>query len=295
MMERIVIWGAGNTYKWYYKFLKEHMDAGSIEIVAIVSRTNNLCINGVRVIKPSEVNKYDFDRLVLCVCEKYQKYVFEDVQRHNITDEKLIRCSQYIKTIGFDTATYNELINNQISVLNEILNANDEQISSIEWIKNKIKEYGVYPLKETTNTSVFWTQWGILQVIDEFAHFCKFISQKRFESVIEIGVYKGRSSYFMCALLTRINPNLRYICVDIVDWMDSFDEFHKILPSIEKCIPNTSYDFKDISFDMVFIDADHSYDSTMQDYLNVGSKSKKLTVFHDIYAHEYDDLNGGWC
>ena len=75
--------------------------------------------------------------------------------------------------------------------------------------------------------------------------------------------------------------------------MDSFDEFHKILPSIEKCIPNTSYDFKDISFDMVFIDADHSYDSTMQDYLNVGSKSKKLTVFHDIYAHEYDDLNGG--
>lgn len=292
-MERIVIWGAGNTYKWYYKFLKEHMDAGSIEILAIVSRSNHSHIDGIKVIRPSNVIEYDFDRLVLCVCEKYQKYVYEDIQQYSIIDTKIIGCSQYIKTIGFDTDKYNKMIKTQVSVLKEILNASNEQVSSVEWIKNKIKEYGVYPLKEIKNTSVFWTQWGILQIIDEFAHFCAFISQKHFESVIEIGVYKGRSSYFICALLTRVNPNLRYICVDIADLMDSFAEFHRILPGIEKCIPTTSYDFQDVSFDMVFIDANHSYDSTIQDYLNVGCKAKKLTVFHDIYAHEYDDLNGG--
>lgn len=62
---------------------------------------------------------------------------------------------------------------------------------------------------------------------------------------------------------------------------------------MEKKIPSTSEDYKGESYDFVFIDADHSYDGAMQDYLNIGQYAKKLTVFHDIYAHEYDEYNGG--
>lgn len=31
----------------------------------------------------------------------------------------------------------------------------------------------------------------------------------------------------------------------------------------------------------------------MEDYRNVGEGAGKIVTFHDIYAHEYDGLNGG--
>ena len=292
-MEKIIVWGAGKTYSWYRKFLREHIQAGSIEIIAIVSRNNHAYIDGVKVIKSNEVKDYSFDSLVICVCEKYMGIVHNEIAKLNIGSVKVIGCSRYIKTIGFETLRYQNIVKKQCLILTQLLEAKDEQVSSYRWIRDKICEYGVYPFKDIEDESILWTQWGILQIIDEFAQFCVFISQYYLKDVVEIGVYKGRSSYFICALLTRINPHIRYVCVDIEDWMDSFEQYHAILPGIERCVPSTSIDFKDKKFDMVFIDAEHSYDATMLDYLTVGNKANKFTVFHDIYAHEYDFLNGG--
>lgn len=55
----------------------------------------------------------------------------------------------------------------------------------------------------------------------------------------------------------------------------------------------SSFEWIGKAYDFVFIDADHSYDASMRDYMNLGQYAKKMTVFHDIYAHEYDNLNGG--
>lgn len=292
-MEKIIVWGTGNTYRWYRKFLKEHIEAGSIEIIAIVSRKNHDYLDGIKVIMPNKVKDYSYDTLVLCVCEKYREIVVNDIAKLNMGNIKMIDCSRYIKTIGFDTPRYKSIVKKQCTILTELLQARDEQVSSNKWMKAKICEYGVYPFEEIRDKDILWTQWGILQIIDEFTQFCVYISQQYVRDAIEIGVYKGRSSYFVCALLSRINPKIHYICVDVEDWMDSFEQYHAILPGIHKCIPSTSADFKDKRFDMVFIDADHSYDMAMLDYLHVGNKANKFTFFHDIYAHEYDFLNGG--
>ena len=65
------------------------------------------------------------------------------------------------------------------------------------------------------------------------------------------------------------------------------------MTGVQTCALPISDDYKGESYDFVFIDADHSYDAAMRDYLNVGQYAGKLTVFHDIYAHEYDECNGG--
>ena len=186
-------------------------------------------------------------------------------------------------------------IKRQLNVLERILNATDKEIHDVNFLLSAIKEYGVTPLAwlQELDDTTYYTEDGMIQVPGEFASFCHFLVDMKIDSAIEVGVYRGRSSYFMCAMLYRNNPNLVYDIVDIEDHLDGYDEFRRILPCLNKCIPNASDDFVKKSYDFVFIDADHSYDAAMRDYLNVGRFAKKLVCFHDIFAHEYDSLSGG--
>ena len=188
-----------------------------------------------------------------------------------------------------------EDIQRQIAVLNRILKATDEEVNSLKfWLEN-VKEYGVYPFQWLVelDKSSYYTENGIMQVQGEIASFCRFLSGQKISSAIEIGVYRGRSSYLICAAIYRSNSDLKYDMVDIKDNLDEFEKFQSVLPCIRKNIPCTSADFTSKKFDFVFIDADHSYEASMLDYRNVGRYARKLVCFHDIYAHEYDAQGGG--
>lgn len=80
--------------------------------------------------------------------------------------------------------------------------------------------------------------------------------------------------------------------VDIEDKLVHYEEISALIPSLEKCIPHTSYDFAGEAYDFCFIDGDHSYQGMMTDWNNLGQHAG-ITVFHDIYAHEYDEYDGG--
>lgn len=183
----------------------------------------------------------------------------------------------------------------QIRVLNRIIQASDEEANSLSFWMQNIKEYGIFPFSWLVELDAGsnYTENGIMQVQGEIANFCRFLSGQELHTAIEIGVYRGRSSYLICAAIYRKNPDLLYDMVDIVDGLDEFDEFKKVLPCIRKQIPHTSNDFAEKEYDFVFIDADHSYEGSMTDYINVGRYAKKLVCFHDIYAHEYDAQGGG--
>lgn len=183
----------------------------------------------------------------------------------------------------------------QIEVIKKILQASDSEVERISFWMNIVKEYGIYPfqwLVELDEAGIYTTN-GMMQVQGEIASFCRFLSNQEIHTAMEIGVWRGRSSYFICATLYRKNRDLIYNMVDIVDGLDEYEEFQKVLPCLRKQIPHTSDDFVGQEYDFVFIDADHSYEASMKDYTNVGCFAKKLVCFHDIYAHEYDAEGGG--
>lgn len=182
----------------------------------------------------------------------------------------------------------------QLNVLKKLLKATDAEVNDYFWMMERISEYGLYPFDITMHyfPNARYTKNGMMQVPSEFAAFCNFISNLQVESAIEVGVYRGRSSYFISALLFRKNKQLKYTMVDIHDHLDNFEAYCEIIPCI-KVIPATSQDFKHNHYDFVFIDADHSYEASMLDFLNVGQFANKVVCFHDIHGREYDKLNGG--
>ena len=188
----------------------------------------------------------------------------------------------------------------QLRILRELMEAPYEDITNRDWLKQKLYAYGFNPffkLAKDPESGVTWTTCGILQVPEEFVDFCLYLADGRWKGeireAVEIGVWRGNSSYILAALLCRNNPGMTYNMVDISDNLVHFDEAKEIIPSLRKRIPSTSDNLAGRSFDFCFIDADHSYDGMMRDYMNVGQHTAKILAFHDIYGHEYDHLNGG--
>lgn len=185
---------------------------------------------------------------------------------------------------------------NQLSSIMKILQCTDEEFKSFDFILDRVKEFGL--------ANANWPAWGdylkvrnsdffgLLQIPAEFARFCMFIAKLNISSAIEIGVFHGASSYFICAILQRINPNMSYTMVDIEDYVEYFDIFKEHL-NLNKKIPSTSADFVEQRYDFVFIDADHGYNGVKTDYINVGQYCNIACAFHDIHAYEYCNLDGG--
>lgn len=92
----------------------------------------------------------------------------------------------------------------------------------------------------------------------------------------EIGVFKGGSHLLIKNILELKNPKLESVGIDIQDRHLTEDIKNYINLHI-----GTSEDFKGQSFDLTFIDGDHSYEGVSTDYKNIGQYSK-IVMFHDI-------------
>ncbi len=292
-MDRIIIWGTGHTYELLRRYIMELENEGKALILKYVSKMIVPEIDGHPVITSGELVHEDYDRILICAETEQAFDIRTEIKKLGISGDKVEYAIEYLKVNSSLGKDYGETVHKQCEVLSKILHSTDSEISAYEWMYERICEYGIYPFKELEDPRIFKTLFGILQTIEEFTEYCNYLSTLTVRSALEIGVFKGRSSYLMCAILARKNPELEYLCVDIFDNMDSFDEYQKVLPMLKKCIPNTSDDYKKEEFNFVFIDGDHSYDGSINDYNNVGQFANVITVFHDIYGHEYDGKNGG--
>lgn len=298
-MQKILIWGTGNTYTLLFPKIKQLEDNHLFQISALINKSGKNFLDGYKVISSADISCVEYDYIVICAEGEQAASILAEAKRMDISNKKIRHIEEFMieQDENFEKL-HSNVIQRQLNVINRILNASDNEINNLEWMLSCIEEYGIYPFervhgKENRIKTVEGEEsWGILQIPEEFAEFCCFINTLNIQTVAEVGVFKGRSSYFLCAILSRKNLE-QYLCIDIIDCMDEFERFAELLPALKRAIPATTADYKGNAFDMVFIDADHSYDGSILDYYNLGQHAHTLTAFHDIYGHEYDHENGG--
>ena len=298
-MKKIVVWGIRGVFAMNEPILTMLIKKGEISVVGAVdsnSRSQKV-LGEIEVQNPENLLNWEYDYVVVTSQKETYSCIVSAAEKIGISERKCIYISDFLNEYKDEVSLYfNMERNRQYEILREILNAADEEVANYDWMYEKVCDYGIYCFQENYYKfpEIRWSERGMQQVPSEFTTLCVQLSKLReVKSAIEIGVFKGLSSYFMCAVLSRRNPDLIYTQVDIQDRLEDFEKFKAILPALSKKIPSTSDDYIEQKYDYVFIDADHSYDGSMKDYLNVGQYANKMLVFQDIYAHEYDNENGG--
>lgn len=183
-----------------------------------------------------------------------------------------------------------------LKVVERILSSSDAEFESRGFLLDRCLEFGLsrQPWKNWSRFSTHMnsSRFGLQQWPTEFVDYLQFVSRLGIGTAAELGVFLGGSSYFAAAVLQRANPQLVYTMVDIRNRLLGFPKFSRVL-NLDKRIPMTSSEMAGEAFDLVFIDADHSYMGSKMDWLNLGRSARKAVAFHDIHGHSYSEKYQG--
>jgi len=139
------------------------------------------------------------------------------------------------------------------------------------YIDNRGNIYGS-KYKDCVNASC-----GLWQKPVELSTLLTILNTQNIQTFLNIGTFNGYTFNFIASCIT-IDPN---------DFVGSNKKYPYIYLSC------TSDTFKNIPFDLVFIDGDHSYEAVKKDWENVG-RFAKVIVFHDINDLPCPDVRKFW-
>jgi hypothetical protein len=122
----------------------------------------------------------------------------------------------------------------------------------------------------------------------QFAGYLAYLSTKKIESYLEIGVRHGGTFIITCEYLKRFNPLQRMIAVDPFPGL-ALAAYQQLEPRVEH-VAAFSHSFAgrtaitSMEWDHILIDGDHSEEGCMTDYLLVKDRAKRV-AFHDIVSY----------
>ena len=181
-----------------------------------------------------------------------------------------------------------------------VFDKSKEELSDFSFLKKAIRRMGLYKgftgLGGPITSLDFYhpddhpymrSDGNIIQRPEEIAAFLLHIKNYEINSYCEIGIYKGGLIVFVAAFLKKMNKNFEEICA--VDTGDHCDiRFLSDVCSLRHAC--TSEDVRGESFDLCFIDGDHSDKWVRADWENVGRFSK-IAAFHDIsHPESYNEI-----
>jgi len=156
----------------------------------------------------------------------------------------------------------------------KILSSNDD---SFEFYYDIICKLGIYDdgrLIYGDNNKYINPLSGLWQEPFQFAMLLSFLAKQNLTSYCEIGPFQYWSFALISAVLNK-NNDLKSFAVDKMFPITMY--VHEIFKKYDMkydFIIGTSENIKNNKYDLVFIDADHSYNGVKSDWENVGQFSK---------------------
>ena len=184
-----------------------------------------------------------------------------------------------------------------IAGIERIQGATLEELRSLEWLLETIREVGLVPIPDAEITYagesdyLNSSQQGLIQLPREFARWLLLVAEYRPATYLEIGTFNGATASIAAAYLQRFNPAFSATTIDVWPAFVFYHEVRDLIP-LRYVVGKTSFDFAGENFDAVFIDGDHSFEWAWADYQNVG-RAAKICGLHDVNNAPYRDLAMG--
>lgn len=124
----------------------------------------------------------------------------------------------------------------------------------------------------------------IWQYPTQFSKYLVFLSQFQIKSHLEIGVAYGGTFVFSAEYLNRLNSSLTSYCIDVVSPSLLIEHYaRKRSFTYVNAKSSELFDHLDpqTSFDLVFVDGDHSKEGVMRDFDLIKDRAD-IIAFHDI-------------
>jgi cephalosporin hydroxylase len=186
-------------------------------------------------------------------------------------------------------------------LINQIIQIKSLALLSTEDIERALPNFGMndeavhempQELKEHFGKGIrFW------QYPNQLSKLIKYVSDKKVNSYLEIGVRWGGTFIIMNEVLKRLNPNLISYACDIVGMSNILTEYKSISPFTYLWQDSRQQEFLD-NFnhvvDMVFIDGDHTYQGIRDDYLTAVLLGARYIIFHDISSDQVPEVKEFW-
>lgn len=124
----------------------------------------------------------------------------------------------------------------------------------------------------------------IWQYPTQFSKYLVFLSQFQIKSHLEIGVAYGGTFVFSAEYLNRLDPSLTSYCIDVVSpslLVDHYARKRTFTYITAKSSDLFVHIDPQTSFDLVFVDGDHSKEGVLRDFDLIKDRAN-IIAFHDI-------------
>lgn len=188
--------------------------------------------------------------------------------------------------IGINSISANDPVINAITTIRQ---SSVENLCKIDYLEALLLHLGVSDrMAGSWHSTIFQGYVGGLQALqypNQFAKYLLFLQKFNISSYLEIGCRWGGSFIPANEYLKMFHKINKSVCLDW-EWFESISRYCDMNTECELLIMNSqSKEFKnylkDKQFDLIFIDADHSYEGVKCDFQTCKNKGE-IFVFHDI-------------
>lgn len=176
---------------------------------------------------------------------------------------------------------------NILAVRNLIGCLDMESLRNPEVVANLVRAFGIVKRQPPFGEDEIFknntpSEGGIYQVPDQIAEALVYLSKFNIDSYLEVGIFHGGNFLFVSDYLSRFNPNIKCIGIDLIkEYLN--DEIDSVIKSEDRYEfhRETSFNFIGKRFALVFIDGNHALRWVRKDWENVGQYAD-ICMFHDI-------------